>query len=281
MGRKDLASAFDLASSWHGRRERAALQAKLAPLWAEENQESALTWIMENLNGAAKNEALLETLQVGRWVQDRPLDALAYAELITHRKGRLRAVDRIFSRWGTKIQHGNSEELDAFVNAVNAMPIDDLLLNHGNLSYDWPNTDLKSAADYLVKVPEDIDLNGFAYYVAQRFGYKKYGPIPELGIEWAGKLTFERGRTAINTILDSNPPNGLGEAIKNLPSGKLKEHAIVAAAKKWSGQPDHVAVGIDWAIESKNKQAIQAARQALNSHALDPDAKAALLKRLE
>jgi len=101
-------------------------------------------------------------------------------------------IAKIFLDWGPRVQE-HAEELPAFVEAIKPIPIEDLDLQHGDLGFVWANADLKSAAAFALNAPEDADLGVFTYYVAQRFGYEKYGPIPDEGIRWASQLTLERG----------------------------------------------------------------------------------------
>ena len=99
--------------------------------------------------------------------------------------------------------------------------------------------------------------------MAQRFGYKRYGPDPAAGIEWAGKLTFDRGRVAVDTIVQENPPPVVATAIAGLPEGELKSYGLPKVVKRWAAEDPEAAA--EWAITLGEEAAIQAVHDHVSS----------------
>ncbi|MCB1094644.1 MAG: hypothetical protein KDN22_03600 [Verrucomicrobiae bacterium] len=239
LGSQDLAEAFKLAESAPTGVERSTLQAAVVAVWAQSKPGDAIAWALGNLQGSFKNDALFEAIECLADHDGEQVELLQFANEMPNRDLRQILIGKVFDGWaGWLFRAGEKSpsEVAGFVDAIRAVPLEDLPLNERDIGSMWPNIDLVSSAAAVVEAPPELDIDHFTYYVAQRFNYKEYGPNPVAGIEWAAKLTPSRARVAMETIVREGQKEIalIADAVAKLPDGKIRSIAIPTTAEHWA-----------------------------------------------
>lgn len=269
LGSEDPLAAIAAAKKIPGRDNRYLFTESVFTAWGERNGLEAVQWVMANLKGTQKSDALYNIAD--GWAESDPAAAAAWFNENTSGANREDAIYEILEAWGRKAPEAALTWAESLDDYTRSSVMD-------SLAEGWASNDPEGAAKASEKLLQYDFGDEFVMNIAGQWA----STDPLAAAAWAGTINHNDARAIAHLEIGSEwamgDPAKATEWINSLPKEEDKLYASLGVAMGWSEHDPGAALG--WAVASvKSPQTRQRIIEdvMLDWSSTDPSAAAAWL----
>lgn len=239
MGREDPLAALAAAKSIPGRENRQVYTEAVYTAWGEKNGQEAVEWVMANLKGVERADALYYIAD--GWGESDPAAAAAWFNENTSGTNREDAIYEILESWGRKAPQDAlawAESLDEY---TRSSVMD-------SLASGWASHDPQGAA----KAAEQLMDHDFGDEFVMSIAGQWANSNPAEAANWAATLKNEDARAIafmeIGTEWGMSDPSKAAAWLATLQTAEDKSYAALGIAQGWAEHDP--GSSLKWAVAS-------------------------------